>query len=271
MAPGYWEEQTRALSGSGKDGLTWSPFPHVCRVCHVHRAGESKDQGQEMSKGLGSPGHPHREAGPESCSPSLPPGPIWHPQCAGVEATGGHFPAELGPGQQVSQRPPPHLLGAALPHREAIPERSCKAPGSGSGEALSKGLLAASGARRGQASRPRCLQRDCLGVAGWREGGGFCQLFGVTKPGCSGQAAARWAKGLSQELGPSSQDKRIQCKQRAEAKPGLPLQPSQATRSTGRERARDHVPLSTDVNQRPSCPQLNGPFWTTWSGLGRGL
>lgn len=97
-----------------------------------------------MRKCLGSPsGLGVRLPSARAQSPAPPPGS--HGPRTGSSGAGqarrpwaAMFQPGWGLASSVSQWPPP-ALQAALPHQEAIPERSCKAPGSGSGEELSKG------------------------------------------------------------------------------------------------------------------------------------
>lgn len=126
---------------------------------------------------------------PPQARPPSTPSP--RPLPAGPEAAGSHLPGELGPW-------PAAFPGGLLPRSErhdliGKPFRKGAAEPLGVGVEWSfpRALLAASGARPGRASRLRVSA--CRATAG--RAAGFCQLFGVTGPGGSRQAAAHWPRG----------------------------------------------------------------------------
>lgn len=177
------------------------------------QGGDSRGQWEAAGRGWGfggpRPGDesvsgvsqlPRKEAAKRSAQSPAPPtwlprSPWGQPQVGqGKEATGRHFPAELGPGQQrfpvASSRQP-----AALPHQEAIPERSCKAPGSGSGE-ISKGPPGNLGCqtRAGVTPPGVCLPGDrCEG--GWLSSAFRGDRARLGQAGSGALPVARWLPG----------------------------------------------------------------------------
>lgn len=167
----------------------WRHGPGLGRQGQRETAGRGRAQGRararpvDESTNVRGPPVPQSEAAERSAQS---PAPRLAPSAPDLAASGraGHegraaaSQASWGPASSASPRPPP-ALRAALPHREAIPERSCTAPGRAGERGFPRALLAAAGARRGQASRLRVSA--CRATAG--RAAGFCQLFGVTGPG----------------------------------------------------------------------------------------
>lgn len=149
--------------------------------------------GIEASRGTNVPGPGRPRRGHQAPHPHVlsPRGPVGSTGRWGREATGSHLPGELGPR-------PAAFPGGLLPRSErhdliGKPFRKGAAEPLGVGVEWSfpRALLAASGARPGRASRLRVSA--CRATAG--RAAGFCQLFGVTGPGGSRQAAGHWPQG----------------------------------------------------------------------------
>ena len=146
-----------------------------------------------MNKCPGSPSCP----GEAAASPGQALLPTWSPglhiSSLGAGKAGG--PADPGRAGARPERFPAasSLAQSALPHREASPERSRRAPGSPGEQSGPRALLAAACARRGRASR--LWASACPATAG--KAAGFCQLFGVTRLCWSGPALATagWLSG----------------------------------------------------------------------------